>query len=193
MLSHPLRRCGSGGGYLPAKVTAVAFGCALDAADASADAAEVTAVRCALDAAVAWSKTGNVAPMRWSTAFTDALGTYSLSARSGFLAFSQAMFANCSTAAAALRAAAAKAAVLLEPAPVVLGIFGFGTIVAAPRDEACGDCQPLCVGGHGGTYIVSAGGACRAFPPGELIPHGERGVREEPWTLPAMAAAVTAP
>ena len=192
MLSHPLRRCGSGGGYLPAKVTAVAFGCAPDAAGAAADAAEVTAFGCALDAAdtkatdaaVAWSKTGNVAPMRWRT--LDA-------GQAGFLALSLASFANTSAAAAVLRAAATKAAVLLEPAPVVLGIFGFGTIVAAPRDDACGDCQPLCVGGHGGTDIVSAGGACHALPPGELIPHGERGVCEEPWTLPAMAAAVTAP
>ena len=166
-------------------MTAVAFGCAPDAAGAAADAAEVTAFGCALDAAVAWSETGNVAPMRRRTLAGQC--------RAGFLAVSLASFAKVSAAAAVLRAAATKAAVVLEPAPVVLGIFGFGTIVAAPRDDACGDCQPLCVGGHGGTDIVSAGGACHALPPGELIPHGERGVCEEPWTLPAMAAAVTAP
>ena len=186
MLSHPLRRCGSGGGYLPAKVTAVAFGCAPDAAGAAADAAEVTAFGCALDAAAACSETGNVAPMRRRTLALD-------TGQAGFLALSLASFANASAASAVRRAAAAKAAALLEPAPVVLGISGFGTIVAAPRDDACGDCQPLCVRGHGGTDIVSAGGACHALPPGELIPHGERGVCEEPWTLPAMAAAVTAP
>ena len=134
MLSHPALRLGSAGGYLAAKVTG--FGCAgaraLDCAlDSTAlDAADATALDAA---ATAWSKTGKVAPMSAialpsQIALAEGLGSWrSPSAldtgQLGFWALSLAIFVSCSTAAAVLCAAAAKAAALLEAAPTAFGPF----------------------------------------------------------------------
>ena len=229
MLSHPTRRSGCRGGYLPAKVAgfrgaqAAAWGFALDAA--------------ALDAAAAvCSETGNVAPIfACAIAFDIALaegletsldtgqGDLPCSPSSldtgwgGFVSLTLAIFASTSTAAALLRAAAAKTAVL-PGLPWAFGPLGFGIVAAAPADDACGFCHGLCVGGiitaapaeddcgvcqgfcFGGLSATYIGGACHAFcPGGELIvdiPAGDPGGRAldadgEPWMLPAMAAAVT--
>ena len=122
-----------------------------------------------------------------------------------------AIFASDSTAAAVLRAAAAKATVLLEVMPLALGPVGFGIVSAAPAEDACGVCQPLCFGGLAATCIAVGPGRllevpCHAMPPGGLSPLAVQIVCHalspgglivvlaaggEPWMLPATAAAVT--
>ena len=97
-----------------------------------------------------------------------------------------AIFASDSTAAAVLRAAAAKATVLLEVVPLALGPVGFGIVSAAPAEDACGVCQPLCFGGLSPLAVQVV---CHALSPGGLIVVLAAG--GEPWMLPAMAAAVT--
>ena len=126
--------------------------------------------------------------------------------RDGWALSMAAIFASDSTAAAVLRAAAAKATVLLEVVPLALGPVGFGIVSAAPAEDACGVCQPLCFGGLAATYIAVGPGdamppgglsllavqiVCHALSPGGLIVVLAAG--GEPWMLPAMAAAVTAP
>ena len=157
----------------------------------------------ALDAATAaWSNASNVGPMFAYDLPPNALAVaedWTLdTGQEGFWALSLATFTSCSTAAAVMRATAAKAAVLLEAAPTALGPFGFGIISAAPGDPACGVCQPLCFGGLDTKFIP--GCTCHAFPCGKLLvlitAGGARGrtfaASGEPWMRPAMAAAVTA-
>ena len=109
MLSHAARRCGSAGGYLPAK----------DRACAGIEA---------LGFAMGWSRTGRVAPIfAIALAFHTALELQAAldtglqpaldTGVEGLWALPLAIFASCSTAAAVLRAAAAKAIVLLEVMP----------------------------------------------------------------------------